>query len=46
MSIERIILGLIAGTRAKTAAGGRTSPRACHPVPSRAGWTGPRTAHR
>jgi hypothetical protein len=46
MSIERIVFGLITGTRAKTLAGGRRSPLACHSVPSRASWTGHRTVRR
>jgi hypothetical protein len=46
MSIEWIVLGLIPGTRAKTVAVGRRSLLACHLVPSRASWTGQRTAHR
>ena len=43
MSIERIVLGLIAGTRAKMVAGGTRSPPARHPIPSRASHL---TAHR
>jgi hypothetical protein len=46
MSIERIVLGLRAGTRAKTLAGGRRSPLARHLITSRARWAGYRTAHR
>jgi hypothetical protein len=46
MSIEWIVLGLIAGTRAKMLADGRRSPLACHPVTSRASWTGHRTTRR
>ena len=36
MSIERIVLGLITGTRAKMLAGGTRSPPARYPVPSQA----------
>jgi hypothetical protein len=47
MSIEQIVLGLIAGARARMRASGRRSPLACdHLTASRASWTGRRTAHR
>jgi hypothetical protein len=46
MSIERIVLGLIAGTRARMRASGWRSPLARHHlITSRASWTGHRTAH-
>jgi hypothetical protein len=46
MSIEQIVLGLIAGTRARMRASGRRSPLACdHLITSRASRTGLRMAH-
>jgi hypothetical protein len=46
MSIEQIVLGLIAGTRARMRASGRRSPLACdHLITSRAGRTGHLMAH-